>query len=130
MPLADAADTHHETDLAGVDSALVGMHHHARVTEGGALNGELAREGGTKQETAGRGQFALRVEAVGELDGMPEERLGQSTMATPEPLDHIVIASLHLIVGQLQDALENGGGAGFLLIEALVTWDEKAGDDA
>ncbi len=137
-PFADAAaDTHHESGCRRPRLRLwSGMHHHARIAQGGTLDGVFTRKGGAEEQAAGRRQSAFRVDAVGKLVGdMPQERLGQSTVATPEPLHHIVrIASAApSSSGSSKNALEYVGFdpfAGFLLIESLMTRDENASDDA
>ena len=127
MTLADGPDAHHEPELAGADPALVRVHHHARIAERGTLDGVFAGESGTKQQAAGRRQLAFGVEAIGELVGVPEERLGQAVMSALEPLNDIVVAPLNLVVRQRQDALQDRRGSRLLVVEALVPRDEQAG---
>ena len=67
-----------------VRSRLIRMKHHARIAERSALNGELAGEGRAEQEAAGWRQLQFRIQAIGELIGMPEERLGQAVVSTIE----------------------------------------------
>ncbi len=89
----------------GVDPDLVGMHDHARIAEGGTLDGVFTRKGGTKEEPAGRRQPALGVEAIRKLVGMLKERFGQAMMSPTEPGHHIIKTLLHFFVRQLQDSL-------------------------
>ena len=70
------------------------------------------------------------VEAIGELVGVPEERLGQAMVSTLEPRHHIVVASLNLVVRQRQDALQDRRGSRLLLVEAFVPRNEQAGHHA
>ena len=53
VTLTDGTDAHHETDIAGPDSDLVGVNDHARIAEGGTLDGVLTRKGGTQEKPAG-----------------------------------------------------------------------------
>ena len=85
MALADGPHTHDEPQYAGADPGLIRMHHHARIAECGPLEGVFAREGRPEQQATGWRQLAGRVEAIGELIGVPEERLGQAVMSTLEP---------------------------------------------
>ena len=71
--------------------------------------------------------WRVRVEAIGELVGVPEERVGQAVMSTLEPRDHVVEAPLNFVVRQRQDALQDCRRPGLLLVEALVPRDEQAG---
>ena len=105
MTLADGSDAHHETDIAGRCTDLVGVNDHARITEGGALNGVFTRKGGTEQEPTGGGERSFGVEAIGQLIGMLEERLGQVVVSRAEPSQNIVKALLYLFVRQIQNAL-------------------------
>ena len=107
MPLTYGPDTHHEAQTAASHASLVGVHHHARVAEGGALNRVFAREGRPEEKAPGRGQFAFGVEAIGELVCVAQERLGQAMMSALEPLHDIVKALLNLVVWQIQDALQD-----------------------
>ena len=76
-------------------------------------------------ETAG-----VRVEAIRELVGVPEERLGQAAMPALEPCPEVFVRSPDLLVGERQDALQDSRGSRFLLVEAFVPRDEQAGHHA
>ena len=71
VSLADRTDAHDETDAAGVSTRLIRMKHHARIAQSRALNGELTGECRAEQEAAGWRQLQLRIQAIGELIGMP-----------------------------------------------------------
>jgi hypothetical protein len=98
MALTYGPDTHHEAQTAAADASLVGVHHHARIAEGGTLNRVFTRKGRPEEQAPGRGQFAFGVEAIRELICVPHERLGQAMMSALEPLHDIVKAPLNLVV--------------------------------
>jgi hypothetical protein len=105
VTLANGTDAHHETDVAGRDFDLVGMHDHARIAEGGTLDGVFTRKGGTKEEPAGGRQLALRVEPIRELVGMLKKHFGQAMMSSIEPSQYIFKTVLYFFVRQVQDSL-------------------------
>jgi hypothetical protein len=109
MALTNGPDTHHEAQTAAADASLVGVHHHARIAEGGALNRVFARKGRPQEQAPVGGQFAFRVEAIGELVCVAQECLGQAMMSALESFHDIVKAPLNLVVWQLQDALQDCG---------------------
>jgi hypothetical protein len=98
MALTYGTDTHHEAQIVAADASLVGMHDHARIAEGCALDRVFTGEGCPEEQAPGRGQFAFGVEAIGELVCMAQERLGQATMPAHEPLHDIVDALLNRFV--------------------------------
>ena len=98
MTFTDGPDTHDEPHVAPAGLGLVWVHHHARIAEGGPLNGVFTRESRTKQQASGRGKLAFGVEAIGELVCVPEEGLGQAMMSPLESREHIVKAPLNLVV--------------------------------
>ena len=130
VALADRTDAHDEASGAWVGSRLIRMKHHARVAQRGTLNGVLAGEGGAEEQTAGWRQLQLRIQAIGEFIGMPQERLGQAMMPTVEACMHVVVAVLDVFVREGQQAAQDRGGARLLLVEPLVSWHEQSGDDA
>ncbi len=127
MTLADAADTHDETNIASLDSHLVGVKHHAWVAECCTLNGVFACKGRAEEKPASRRQLALGAESVGELFGMLKEHFGQAMMSSVEPSQYIVKTSFYFFVRQLQDSLQDRVRPGLLLVEALMAWDKEPG---
>ncbi len=98
MAFTYGPNTHDEAQTAAAHASLVRVHHHARIAEGGALNGVFTCESCTKQKASGRGQLAFGVEAIRELVCVSQERLGQAMMSPLEPFDDIVKAPLNLVV--------------------------------
>ena len=94
--------------IAGRCTDLVGVNDHARVAEGGTLNGVFTRKGRPEEEPAGGGQLSFGVEAIRELVGMLKERLGQAMVSLAESSQNIVKTLLDFFVRKLQNALENG----------------------
>ena len=86
MAFADGPDTHDEPHIHSA-LGLLRMDHHARIAEGGTLNGVFACEGCTEQQAAGRGQFPVGIEAIGELVCVAEERLNQAMVSPLESRD-------------------------------------------
>ena len=129
VALADCPHAHDEPQFAGADPGLIGMHHHARIEECGPLEGVLAREGRPEQEAAGWRQVKV-VEAIGQLIGVPEKRLGQAAMSALEPCPDVFVRSPDLLVRERQDTLQDSRGSRFLLVEAFVSRDEQAGHHA
>ena len=80
MALADGSDAHHEPDIVSRCTTLVGVHDHARIAEGGALDREFTRKGRTEEESSGVGQLSFWVEPIRELVGMLKECLRQVVM--------------------------------------------------
>ena len=111
MALADRVDTHDEAHVARADPGLVGVQHHARVAQSGTFEGVFAREGRTEQQAAEWGELRAGVEAIRELVGMLQEGVRQGTMTPIEPGDHVLIASLHLVVRKGQQAMEHCRGS-------------------
>ena len=114
----------------GLGSGLIRMEHHARIAERRTLNGVLAGEGRAEEQSAGWRQLQLRIQAIGEFIGMAQERLGQAVMPAIEACMHVVVAGLDLLVREGQQAPQDRGGAGLLLVEPLVSWHEEPGDDS
>ena len=98
MALANGADTHDEPRTARAHPRLIGMQDHARIAQSRTLNGVFTRECRTKQQAASRGQVEIRIEAVGQLVGVPEERFGQAVMSTLEPRHDVVVAPLNFVL--------------------------------
>ena len=98
MAFANGAGTHDEPRTARAHTRLIRMKNHARIAESRTLNGIFARECRTKQQAASRGQVEIRVEAVGQLVGVSEERFGQAVMSTLEPRHDVVVAPLNFVL--------------------------------
>ena len=74
MALADRPDAHHEAQAARRRAGLVGMGDDARVAQRRTLDGVLAGERRAEQQHSRVREFAIGIEAVGELAGVPAER--------------------------------------------------------
>ena len=105
------------------------MQHHARIAQRRTLNGVLAGEGRAEEQAASRGELQLRIQAIGEFVGVPQERLGQAVMAIIEACMHVVVAVLDLFVRKGQQTAQDCSGPRLLLVKPLVSWHEQSGDD-
>ena len=130
MALADCSNAHDETDGAWAGTRLIWVQHHARIAESSALNGVLAGEGRAKQQTAGRRQLQFWVQTIGELIGVPQERLGQPVMSTIEACVNIVVAALDFLVREGEESAQHSCRARLVLVETFVSRHEQAGHDA
>jgi hypothetical protein len=130
MALADCPYAHDETNAAWAGSRLIWVQHHARIAEGSALNGVLAGEGRSKQQTAGRRQLQFWVQTIGEFIGVPQERLGQPVMPTIEACAHVVVAALDFLVREGEESAQDSGRARLVLVKPFVSRHEQAGHNA
>ncbi len=90
MALPDPPHTHHEPQATRRRARLVGVGDHARVAQRRAFDGVFVREGGSQQQHSLFAEFAAGVEPVGELVGVPAERVPQTAMPAAEPRHDVV----------------------------------------
>ena len=105
MTFSDSPDAHDKASVSRADSGLIRIDDHARVADGSTLNGVFTGEGCPEQQTSARRQFAFWVETIGELVGVPMERVRQAMMPPVEPDHHVVKALLNVVIRQRQNAL-------------------------
>ena len=90
MSLPDRPDAHHKAQAARGYAGLVRMGHHAGVAECRAFDCILVGERGTKQQPTRLGELEPRIEAFGELVGVPPERIDEVAVTVFEPSSDVI----------------------------------------
>jgi hypothetical protein len=111
VPLADLPQADHRAQFAGRQAGLIRVRHHRRVAQRRRLDRVLVAEVRADQRPAGRRQRDVRRHPVADQVVVVLEDTADVVVPAGEPGQHVVQHLRGLVLVELQDPLDQAGGA-------------------